>query len=392
MYTKKLINRRELKRMYEAGPEKCVTHLTEALEQGHLKPENFSIADLFCSLIENGDELYREISMRRSGGRSLMEATSAVSTDAFSNITGQIVFNRIKEFYEDPKFLWPQLCETIPTNFLDGEKIPGIGSIGDKAEIVQEAQPYPFAGTNEEWVLTQPTLKRGFIVPVTREIIVADRTGILLKKCGDTGQWLGLNKEKRILDCVLGQAAFQTYQRNGVTSKTYLTSGAYVNANTTNTLVNWTSVETAELLFDAITDPNTGEPIIAPFKQLLVPTALKRTAHRILEASEQAYVDNTASSSTIRTYGDNMLKSSGYEILTSPYVKLRSGSAAAWLFGNFKKAFAYMEVWAIETLQASDMISDKFNRDIWLQFKVSERGVPAVLEPRYVSWNGAAIP
>jgi hypothetical protein len=389
----KLINRRELKRRVELdGIAATEMHLSECLENGSLKPENFSVADLFVTLHEDGDELYRDISMRRSGGRRLTEAFNAVSTDAFSNITGQLVFNKIKEGYTLPEFLWPQLCTTIPTNFLDGEKIPGVGAIGDQAEIVEEAQPFPYAGLNEEWVLTQPTLKRGFIVPVTREIIVADRTGLLLKQAADTGKWLGVNKEKRVVGCVCGQVPYQTYQRNGVTTKTYLTSGAYVNASTSNTLVNWTSVETAELLFDAITDPNTGEPIIAPFNTLLVPSALKRTAHRILEANTQGYVDNTVSASTIRTYGENMLKTAGYNVMSSPYVKLATSSSAAWMFGNFKEAFAYMEVWAIETLQASDTIGDRFHRDIWQQYKVSERGVPAVLEPRYVTWNGASTP
>ena len=109
-----------------------------------------------------------------------------------------------------------------------------IGRIGDKAEIVDEGASYPLVGLNEEYIDTPPTRKRGFIVPVTREIIVADRTGILLKAAGETGRWCGLNKEKRVLDVVTGIQ--NNYKRNGTATNTYLTSGAYVNSQTGNAL------------------------------------------------------------------------------------------------------------------------------------------------------------
>src|SRR5262252_5327225 len=215
-------------------PEGACANLNESLERGHLKPENFSVQDLFVALHESGEELLRNISTRRSGNQSLQEAAQGVDTAAFTGIIGQIVFNKIKDAYADPEFLWPQLCETMNTNFLDGERIPGIGRIGDKAEIVDEGVSYPLVGLNEEFIDTPPTRKRGFIVPVTREIIVADRTGILLKAADETGRWLGLNKEKRVLDVVVGVQ--NNYKRNGTATNTYLTSGAYVNSQAGNAL------------------------------------------------------------------------------------------------------------------------------------------------------------
>src|SRR5215831_11215963 len=285
----KLISLQELKhqRRWLGGTE-TARRLTESMNAGHLKPDNFSVQDLFVGLHKDGEELLRSISYRRSGGRSLMEAADAVDTTAFSGIIGQIIFNKIKEAYQDPKFLWPDLCDTMSTVFLDGERIPGIGRIGDKAEIVDEGQPYPLVGLNEEYIDTAPTRKRGFIVPVTREIIVADRTGILLKVAGETGYWAGLNKEKRVLDIVTGQV--NNYKRNGTATNTYLTSGAYVNAQTGNALDGsaneWRALEKSDLLFDSITDPNTGEPIVVVPDTLLVPSALKKTALRILAATE----------------------------------------------------------------------------------------------------------
>src|SRR5579862_5353113 len=209
----KLINVRELKRDCDQfGVVQVRENLQDALDCGALTEDNVSVADLFIGLHENGQELFNSISYRKSGGRSLMEAASGVDTTAFYGIIGQIIFNKIKDAYQDPEFLWPDLVDKMSTVFLDGERIPGIGRIGDKAEIVDEGQPYPTVGLNEEFIDTAPTRKRGMIVPVTREIIVADRTGILMKAAGEVGYWLGLNKEKRVLDVATG--AVNNYKRN----------------------------------------------------------------------------------------------------------------------------------------------------------------------------------
>jgi hypothetical protein len=264
-----------------------------------------------------------------------------------------------------------------------------IGRIGDKAEIVDEGASYPLVGLNEEYIDTPPTRKRGFIVPVTREIIVADRTGILLKAAGETGRWCGLNKEKRVLDVVTGIQ--NNYKRNGTATNTYLTSGAYVNSQTGNALDGqgneWRALEKADLLFDSITDPNTGEPIIVSPDALVVPTALKRTAERILAATGIITVDNRANAATIRTESPSPYAGKPIKVLSSAYVKARSGSATKWFYGVPKRAFLYVQVWDIETLQAASNNELEFSQDIWMRYKVSERGVCAVQEPRFMVQN-----
>ena len=96
-----------------------------------------------------------------------------------------------------------KLVSTIPTR-LDGEKIPGIGRIGDEAAEVRPGMPYPSVGLGEDYIETPSTTKRGFIVPVTREAIFFDRTHLILQRAAEVGEILGLNKEKRLLDLVLG--------------------------------------------------------------------------------------------------------------------------------------------------------------------------------------------
>ena len=56
----------------------------------------------------------------------------------------------------------------------------------------------------------------------------------------------------------------------------------------------------------------------------------------------------------------------------------------SWFLGNPRKAFAYMENWPLTTVQAPTNSHDEFHRDIVAQYKASERGATATLEPRYM--------
>jgi hypothetical protein len=371
------LNYRQLRRFYDLDPRRTCEDLREGIQAGHLRLEEISLRGLFESLIEDGRELLRLLDPRQSGGTSLVEAAGAVDTSAFSNITGQIVYSRALDAFRDPGFLWPMLVETIPTQF-SGEKIPGIGRIGDQAETIAEGQPYPLAGLSEEYVETPETAKRGFIVPVTKEAIFFDRTGLILRRAAEVAHWLGVNKEKRVLDVVLGIE--NPYRRNGVAGDTYLAAGAYVNIKASNALVDWTDIEAAELLLDAMSDPNTEEPISIMPDTLIVPTALKHTARRIVRAVSIEHVDNQANAATVRTLSASLLDD--YRILTSPYVKQATGSDSTWFVGEPRRAFAYMENWPLTVTQAPDNNEADFTHDIVARFKVSERGAAAVLEPR----------
>jgi hypothetical protein len=277
----------QLRRHFDAGEKdrkrgkenRFWPNFREALEKKHFKHEEFSFGDLFEEFVPDGRELRRSFNPRYGGNSVLLlEAGGAVNTGNFSNITGQIVYSKIMDAYNAPGFIGDRLVETIPTNF-SGEKIPGIGQIGDEAESIAEGNPYPLAGFSEEWIETPATIKRGFIVGVTKEAIFFDRTGLILKRAGDVANWVRVNKEKRILDLVLGITT--TYRRNGGAAQATYGDTPFDNLAASNALVDWTDIENALLLFDALSDPNTGEPIVIQPDQIIVPTALVMTARRI---------------------------------------------------------------------------------------------------------------
>lgn len=378
-----------LRREFEAGARdarrglqnRFFENFKDGLAKKHLQPERFSVAALFEEFVEDGHELRESFNPQNGGGDAhLLEAGGPVNTGNFANITGQIIFSKILDAYNQPGFLGEMLVDTIPTSF-DGEKVPGIGQIGDEAESIAEGHGYPLAGFSEEWVETPNTIKRGFIVPVTKEAIFFDRTGIIMKRAGDVANWIHINKEKRILDLVLGITT--AYRRNGGTAIATYGDTPYDNLAASNALVDWTNVQTALLNFDALSDPNTGEPITIVPDTMIVPTALEMTAERIVHATQIIYGAAGSTSPTTLGFSGNPLKKR-YNILSSPYVSLRAGSASTWWVGQPKKAFAYMENWPITVQQAPTNSEAEFTHDIVARFKVSERGAAAVLDPRYV--------
>lgn len=369
----------------------------EAIEERELVLDNnFSIRDAFESLVIAGPELLRAMDQRRGGGITLKDvmeagAAEAVNTGDFSNITGQLIYNKVKDEYQTPQMLWPDLCTTVHTDYINGERIPGVGGIGaSHIEVVGEGEEIPLVGINEEYFDAPPLNKRAFIIGITREMIIQDRTGLVVQRCGNGGKYLGINKEYRVIAAATG--AVNTYNRNGVASNTYLTAGSYINTLASNPLTDWTSLEAAEMLFDGMVDPNTNLPIVLPMKQLLVPSALKRTADRILSATSIQSVDNRPNANTLRSTYDNPLRDGfygggEYKRLSNAFVKAVTNSITRWFIGDFKQALLYREAWGIETTQAPENNEQQFTRDIWMRFKVSEMGGTYLWEPRYVGSN-----
>jgi len=379
------IKYRELRRRYELdGPEKTVKHLSEALSQGQLEPEDFSLRDLAEGLIPDGHQWVRMLDPRSVGSVNILEAGEGVDVTAFLNVTGQVIYSKMLEAYTQEAFVVSKLVDTVPTR-LDGEKIPGIGRIKDEATEIHPGMPYPHVGLGEDYIETPSTTKHGLIVPVTKEAIFFDRTNLVLSRAAEVGEVLGLGKEKRLIDLVIGQT--NNYKSKGTSYNTYQTASPWINELATNELVDWTNVDAAEQLFADILDPNTGEPVLVRPNTVLVMPAYRHAAYRVFKATEITF---TASGSATATTASNPLAQ--YTVADSALAYRRvvaSGETAAdakkwWFLGDFRKAFAYMENWPITVNQSPLGSEADFSQDIVVRFKASERGAAAVIDPRYV--------
>lgn len=383
------IDHAQLRRLHEAAqrdrkPHRFFEDLRAGFDGGQLKPEDFSIRRLFENFVEGGREIADSWNPQHGGGGiNLVESAVAVDTSAFSNITGQLVYTKMLQAYQHEDFVFSKLIPTVPTQ-LNGEKIPGIGEIGDMAETVNEGKPYPTAGVTEDWIETPATAKTGLIVPVTKEAVFFDRTGFILTRCGDVGGALGIGREKRGIDCIIDEnRTGHRYRWRGTTYATYQASTPFVNIKASNALVDWTDIDGAEQLFDDLMDPNTGEPIMVSPRHLIVTRQNKNTAQRIVTATRM--VSTTPGYATTgnptETEWQNPYKGL-YEVLWSRLLAARMGTDTSWYLGDIGKAFAYMENWPLTVVQAPNNSEAEFTNDIVFRYKASERGAFATMEPR----------
>lgn len=385
---------RKLARLLEAAtrdrdPGRFFRDFESAVSSHQISWRDYRVRDLFESFVKDGAEIVRSWKPNSGGydgyNTVLLEETGAVSTAAFRAITGNLIYNHVLDVWNLPEFIGDRLVTTIPSTLMQ-EEIPGVGGLGDVAEVIPELGEFPMAGLNEELVRLPKTKKTGFMIALSKEIVFFDRLGVVIQRAEDIARFLRLNKEKRILDVVTG--IVNNYIRNDQAYDTYQDAGGpWVNLKTSNGLIDWTSVEAAEMLFANMTDPNTGELISTTPTQVLVPKELEYTARRIWNATQAwqntglAGAPDTAAFAR-QTNSPNPVTQ--MDIVTSPHVKARTSSSSTWFMGDFQRAFVYVENQPV-TIEPSPLGDESFRRDIVAAWKGSERGAAGTREPRHAT-------
>lgn len=373
-----------LARLYEEmGPERCCETLREALTTKKLQPSDFSLRELAEAFIDGGARVFDP---RRRGNVLLSEA--AVDSTAFLNIMGQIVYSQILAAYEEADAgLFARLCSVKETKF-NGEKIPGMTQLQDEEFEVPEDTEFPETGFTEDYQETPKTTKRGLRCAVTKEMVFFDRTNLALSRCSSVGERLSIARLKRVIKVVIGSV--NNYKWRGTSYNTYLTSGGWINDHV-NALADYTDIVNAWKLFQEITDPDTGNPIVIGGTELLVCPGNLHNARRIVTAIQ---VRN--SGSNIETLSANPIAGDAdtpvasallYQLLQSELSYSATNANATWFYGNFKKAFWYMQNWGLTVTQRQRGNDDEFKRDRVGEWRADERGVAAVGNPRFITRN-----
>ena len=337
---------------------------------------DFSVKMMFEQFVEDGAELVHNHFGTPTDRARFVEAAGYVDTAGFANIMGQWAYSTTLAGYMRPELVGDQLCTVIPTQ-LSGERIPGIGRIGDDVEIVGEGNPYPNATFGEEYIDTPETIKRGLILNITKEAIFFDRTGMLQQEASRLGERIAVNREKRILDVVCGIVTL--YRRNGAAA---IATYGSDNTKTSNALVDWTNLDALDQLFNVMTDPTTGEPIMITPDTLLVPKALENVARRIINAT---MVRQGTNSGNNQTYTNGNQLNQSVNIVTGAYVRQRTSSDTTYFYGRPKDAFVYMENWPLNVIQAPSNSELDFTSDVVTRLKATERGAPAVRDRKYMA-------
>ena len=399
------VNYKRLVESYQRLPGgEANSRLREAFAAGEIRAGDIELGRLFAECFGHGEYLafkgdksrnvneFLQSRLREAGG------AGAVTTAAFANINYQIVYSAFMEKYKAEDLVFQNIIPEMDTMFLDGEKIAGLTEVGDRLAVRPETYPYTIAGPGENWIFAPPVQDRGMEIPVTWEAIFMDRTGRLLDYCRDVGKWAGLNREKRAIDCVLDlYTTRHRYNWRGTVIQSYgANSGSHTwdNLATSNALVDWTTLNTAEQKLNQITDPFTGEPVDLEAEDIIVAKGLEHTAERVIRATEIEVMTPgyATSGNPTRTKAPNPYTNRA-RIITSRYVLSRAtlggGLSTDWFYGSLRQYARYAVAERMAVAQMPPNSIDEFRRRIVTSFRVNERGAYFVFDPRYLVKNTA---
>jgi hypothetical protein len=383
----------QLRRLFEAAQrdgavERFEADFGEALAKKEIRMGEFSIRRLFENFVPDGRQIVDLYNPGHGGSMAeLKETSNVVASSQFAKISGQLLYNAVMQGYEQEQFVVSSLIPSISTQF-NGERIPGIGGLGDAGLTVDEGMPYPRAGVAQTYIDTPATTKRGVIVEVTKEAIFFDRTGLLERRCSAVGEAIGIGKEKRAINCLIDEnSTDHRYRWRDVTIATYgdnSGSHSWDNLAASNALVDWTDIDAAEQLFSEILDPETGEPILISPSHVFVTRQLLYTAKRVINATDIAV--QTPGFATTGNPTETRVANpvENYTIVSTAQLARQMATDTTWYLGDPRKAFAYMENWPLTVVQAPANSEAEFTSDVVMRFKASERGAYATMDPRYM--------
>jgi hypothetical protein len=370
--------------------------LKEALQTGHAKPEDFSIREL---AVATCGERWHEAFLPGQDAKvaDLLEAGGGDANDvtAFADINNQIIFTKVFEAWQNASKVADEIFDTVPSQFT-GEKFGGISNIKELSKPIGPGMPYPEASVGERYVTAPASVKKGIILSLTKEAVFFDRTGQLLHQAQEVGDKLGYQKEIMCLNVLLGIT--NNYNLNGTSYSSYNQSpnANWVNYQTGNPLVDYTSINTAEVLASQILDPDTQLPIEVQLKNLFCMKYNLFNARRIVGATSTENIwpafatsDSTAPGNVkmvapspvqpLSIHSSNI----AYQLLINNGVSATTANNT-WFIGDFKKALRYVQNWPLEVTTAPPGNTAEFERDIVYRWKASEQGVAMMYDPRYI--------
>lgn len=365
-----MIRAQELFRAFRANPRQTLIDIREALDRrrsnqvGGVTPDDFSIRDLAAHFIVDSHGEPIGLSALESLCRTdrILESDAALTTSAFAVITRQLLNTAVGEGHQLPSFILSAAVPTLRGNREQTRVVDVSLPLKEgKSVEVEEGQEFPLVGMYGEYAKTPITKKRGAIVAITKEAVLADDTGQILDRARRVGELIGLEKEIALTDYVVGAISDSvTEKRVGdsaeVTKNLFYDSGdseRWTNEQV-NALVDWTDIDVAEHLFLGITMPGSGHPPVLTQRTVLTPPQLRSTASRILNATETRSTE-TGDSISNTVAAANPIRDLGLRHLVSALVYARmvaagideDEAAGTWFYGDMQRAFRYYENWAL---------------------------------------------
>lgn len=339
--------------LYESQGEATPNVVRELLESKKVKPENFSLKEIWEAVERDKEGRIRNVS-------------EALTSDMFPTITGEIINRKILDAYMNAETIGDMLCETVPSN-MEIDTYAGFSEVEMPEEVLQTA-PYKDSSMSEKYVTVQHQ-KFGRLLSVSEEAVQFDKTGQILLRAQRIGEKAALYREKMIVEGVQDINS-NVFKPSGVATAFYRSSdnGVYRTNNATSASFGEAGINAALKLLHNMKDEN-GNFVLIPTGNLkcLVPFDLWTQAMQMVRSTLVPEGNENAS---------NIFQGM-FDVLTSPYITAKS--ATTWYIGDFKQDFVWSEVWPLQTFTDTTGVQ-AFERDIKARFKVRFYGQIAALQ------------
>lgn len=325
--------------------------------------DQFALPETDKSRLTSEDFSLREMAegcgIDTSGTSEIM--MEAVTASQFSILVGTLLSSVMMQAYEAAAKVGNQLVTPFNSS-LETDTIPGAYLIGDMEDIAESGK-YPHLADVKEKSVTIGHGKRGLILDITEESVRFDRTGLVLKKAGDMGEILALDRETEIMNKIQDITGYKAWNPSGTQADLYQNAqgdGIHDLDNlTVDVLADYTDVVALWQLMRLMKNDD-GKYIHVVPKILLVPVALEIIAKRIINNTQLMGAANEESNPVA-----NM-----FTILSTPL--LDAQSSIAWYLGDFKKQFLEKIVIPpeIRTRRMGDNNEQAWTEDVLASYKI----------------------
>jgi hypothetical protein len=314
--------------------------------------------------------------------KTLIEDTVGLSPSVFADINawtatvqGLVEIRKLAAM-QRPEFIWENFVEVQPTR-VNGGKVIGIPYVGDYARKVQPGIAFPNVGLSQLYSWIQPNDIYGLSLALDRNAIVYDLSGELMAAADTTGAALGYRREVIVAQGVLGITAYNSFIMGGnisdtpnatyQTTKPALTPATkyyqFINKQA-NPLSDYTSLQTAQNLFNLMRDPVNNLPFNVSIEDILISPNRLYQVQTIQHALQVLNWTGTAgpSPNTVPPQGTFAANPIGnfriHQSIIWDKVQTDNGVSdadrdAMWFAGKPKNAFVWRSAWDMRTDQAN---------------------------------------
>lgn len=341
-------------------------------------------------------------------------SAEGIDASTFSDFWGAVALEAVEMGYAQAATVANQLVGVWESSqsLLDEASIPEQAASPDGTQNMNVAQgmEYGRAGFTGVMIKAPRPDKFGLIAALTLETVRSNQKTEVLDANAEVGRMVGTEEAERKIRVAIGVT--NNYTRNGVSTNTYLTSGAYTNSLTDFVLTNGPKEIDRLLQLAAVQlHPITGKNIqFAPTAILCVPGGLFNTRHQA-NLSEYREPTNGSSGGPVGISQGNPL-GINFTIMSDPAVqRIAAVSASAELPGlgltaakaktlfivaDWQKAFKWRQVEPFTVFETGDLTNDywppSFFQDVVWACKARSWGAAFVREPRqaYRGYNDSA--